>query len=74
MLSFTGSYLLYLSAAGDFNESTDGVEGARPTGIDMCSIVVVEDSDKVSTLQLETEKGQEKKYGWLNMYNVYNHT
>ena len=60
MLRFTRSYLLYLSAASDFNESTVGVEGSCPTGIDMCSIVVVEDPDKVSTLQLG-QAGAEKQ-------------
>lgn len=38
--------------ACDFNESTAGVEGSCPTGVDMCSIVVVENPDEVSTLQL----------------------
>lgn len=46
------SYLLHLSGSSDFNESTVGVEGSRPTGIEMCPVVVVEHPYKVSTLQL----------------------
>lgn len=45
--------------ACDFDESTVGVEGSCPTGIQMCAIVVVEDPYEVGALQLEQE-GAEK--------------
>lgn len=59
---FTQLYLLYLSVPSDFNVCTGGVESPRPTGIHMCEVVVVEDPDKVSTLQLEQE--EQKHTGW----------
>lgn len=62
LLAFTNSYLLYLSVPSDFNKSTVRVEGSCPTGIDMCPIVVVEDPDKIGTLQLG-QVGSEKEQG-----------
>lgn len=52
----------YLPATSDFHKGTAGVEGSRPTGVDMCAVVVVYDPDEVSALQLgqaESEKEHE---------------
>lgn len=54
---------LYLFVASDFNECTSGVEGPCPTGIDMCSVVIVKDPDKICTFQLE-QAGTEKEHVW----------
>lgn len=51
-IKFTQSYVLYLSATGDFNKSAARVEGPRPAGVDVCAVVIMEEPDKVSTLQL----------------------
>lgn len=50
---------IYLPATSDFHKGTAGVEGSRPTGVDMRAVVVVYDPDEVSALQLgqaESEK------------------
>lgn len=50
-----------LPATGDFDEGAAGVEGARPTGVDVRAVVVVEDTDEVCTLQLGRAKPKTKE-------------
>lgn len=48
----------YLPATSDFYKGTAGVEGSRPTGVDMRTVVVVYDPDEVSALQLGQEESE----------------
>lgn len=53
-----------LPAAGDLDEGAAGVEGSRPTGVDVRAVVVVDDPDEVRALQLgrrETKREGEGK-------------
>lgn len=50
--TLTQSRVLYLSATGDFNKSAARVEGPRPAGVDVRAVVIMEEPDEVSALQL----------------------
>lgn len=50
-----------LPAAGDFDEGAAGVEGSRPAGVDMRAVVVVDDPDEVSALQLGQRQQRKKE-------------
>lgn len=60
LLRIAPSYVIYLSVAIDFNEGAVRVESSCPTGVDVCSIVVVENPYVVSTLQLGTSRGRRR--------------
>lgn len=55
------TYVLYLSATGDFNESAGRVEGPRPAGVDVCAVVIMEDPDEVRTLQLGATQAENQR-------------
>lgn len=55
------SYVLYLSATGDFNKSAGRVEGPRPAGVDVCAVVIMEDPDEVRTLQLGATQAENQQ-------------
>lgn len=50
-----------LPAAGDFDEGAAGVEGSRPAGVDVRAVVVVDDPDEVSALQLGQRQQRKKE-------------
>lgn len=55
------SYVLYLSATGDFDKSAARVKGPRPAGVDVCAVVIMEHPDKVSTLQLGATQSENQQ-------------
>lgn len=58
--------LFHLSVTSDFNESAGGVEGSCPAGIDMRSVVIVENPDEVCTFQLG-QAGTDIEQRWAIM-------